>query len=890
MSRFESSIFGACNISRQHISRSSKSEQYEDYHRKIDAIYMLPENTNNGIDKIKKVEDRNPKRNVTVKYLPSEVKRKPSSQMVWLDYQTNPSISLSSSNLINEAKGGLQHTTQLKPLNQQISNTQNMFHIHQLPQLPQQNSIQNVPLENLSLQHFQYKLPYRQIDSDLYVSKTFSNLPLNSLSEQDVTYLSKSPKQMEPIQVKSRYTNSDISYHKSLNVPQSQSKGHINSTVGLHSFRPESRKISLSNTPLRMKNVNYRSTPVTVERIRPSTSLSRATSNSPKCTFQSYSNYPLRNVNRLQKSVADTPMRSLMLSNNEYFPSKNLNDVKISQESKKSSMQESESRTATIIENELDKYIANIYKLHQDHNMQSLNYEENKNTSSDNDRQYYAENQSNENLSKDIEEVLALAGDLASKTADLNDAIDIPISEKNRAVHEGFETSVVVEKDKISADTTLYDPKLNLCENVEKPEQQLSTLHVDQNIDSVVLSNDKFTEQNDDANVILKENLHHEKPFKEHGVFVSKESQLDHCSFEAVEELKPWDLDSIQKQIKEAMLTVETENEFSEDEIINNIPELNEDNTKKVEEINEVTIAKSQVGNQDFKKETNLDNINDQLNVQSNDYLELKEDPIDNCKTETSEVSDLPNKRLEDVQYYMNNENITENSEPEHYTFTEQKEIDNVQTDECYETNESNVQEYNDQNYIEESNQAQNYMDNFKTEQFNLNEEYSCNQNMSYEVNQDINYDQNVPSHDSQQQEYQEYVQESNEHNSENQYEHVYNIQSQENLDQQNACYQQPDPNQASETNMDQSHEYMDFNRSEIMQRDEDKPSKYEQSQQEIEEVSEKFNESQNKSTKALTENESNPKKDVIKSLLDSDTDSTIERNVSNTESDFDFN
>lgn len=30
--------------------------------------------------------------------------------------------------------------------------------------------------------------------------------------------------------------------------------------------------------------------------------------------------------------------------------------------------------------------------------------------------------------------------------------------------------------------------------------------------------------------------------------------------------------------------------------------------------------------------------------------------------------------------------------------------------------------------------------------------------------------------------------------------------------------------------------------------------------------------------------------KDVIKSLLDSDTDSTIERNISNTESDFDFN
>lgn len=846
---------------------------------------MLPEDTNNGIDKMKKVEDRNPKRNITVKHLSSEVKRKPSSQMVWLDYQTNPSISFSPSNLTNEAKGGLKHATQLKPLNQQISNSQNTFHIPQVSQLPQQNSIQNVPLENLSLQHLQYKLPYRQIDPDLYVSKTFSNLPLNSLSKQDVTYLSKSPKQMEAIQVKSRCTNSDILYHKLLNVPQNQSKGHINSTVSLHSFRPENRKKSLNNTPLRMKNVNYKSRPVTVERITPSTSLSRTTSSSPKSTFQSYSNYPLRNVNRLQKSVTDTSMRSLMHSNNKYFDSENLDDIEISQESEQSSVQESESRTATILENELDKYIANIYKLHQDHDMQCLNYEKNKNTSSDKDPQYYTENQSNENLSKDIEEVLALAGDLASKTADLNDAIDIPISEKNRTVYEGLETSVTVEKDKISADTTLYDPKLNLCEDVEKSEQQLSTLHGDQNIDSVVLSNDKFVEQNDNENVILEENLHHEKPFKEHGVFVSKESQLDHCSFETVEELKPWNLDSIQKQIREAMLSVETENE-----IIDNISELNEDNTKKVEEINEVTNAKSQEGNQDFKKETNLDNINDQSNVQSNDYFELKEDTIDNYKTETSKISDLPNKRLEDVQYYMNNENITENPELEHYTFTEQKEIDNVQTDECYGTNESNVQEYNDQSCIEASNEAQNYTDNFKTEQFNLNEEYGSNQNMSYEVNQDLNYDQNVPSHDSQQQEYQEYEQEPNEHDSENQYEQVYNVQSEENLDQQDECYQQPDPNQATEINMDQSHESMDLNQSEIMQQDENEPSKYEQLQQEIEEVSEKFNESQNKSTKALTENESNPKKDVIKSLLDSDTDSTIERNVSNTESDFDFN
>ncbi|XP_012139528.2 uncharacterized protein LOC100877755 isoform X2 [Megachile rotundata] len=909
--------------------------QYEDYHRQMYAIHSLPENTIDGIDRMKS-ENRNLKRNITVKRLSPEVKDRPSSQMVWLDHKTDQNLI---DGIKNKNYNDEKHGTQLKPLNQQISDNQNSL---QTRQITQENGIRSPSFQNSPVQHLQYKLPYCQIDSDLYVSRPLSNLPLNSLSGQNLSYLAKSPiKRMETIQVAP-------SRCKLLDVFQNQSRSEISRdyvkpTVTMHSLRLENNKI-LNDTRLRLNNVdevNYRSTPVIIEQNAPSISFTNPIFNLPTRSFKSYLSSSLKNIARPRKSVSNSSMRSVMTSK----------DLDTDVLSENEEVQENESRTTTILENELDKYIAKLDKLHRDHDIQSskeVDEEQSTNISAlnetllNNDRQLYTENQSNESFPKDIEKVFALADDLASRTIDLNDVNDfeeecgnkienlrstqitsnnIPVSERNvlySNTDEGHETSVA--KDKINIDTALHEPKLGSHEDIEKSEKRnfnsINNMHApmqqeqplklqeDENVDSIDLPNDQFMKQNDN-------NLHDEENYKEHDTYVSKKPQNDQYFSDIAEELKPQNLDSAHKQEDEIELTEKAEDKFGESNIIINDSEFNQENVTDVETINEIKLGESQLEKQDSKQETNLGNTNDQLYLANNDYSELEKDTVDNCENELNEVSILPDKKLEYEDYYKNNENITENQELGNYEYAEQKEFDNVQEEECYDTNQiSDINQNNteemimqDKDYNEDSNQDQNYMHDFETQQFNSNEEYNYDQNPSYENNQDLNYDQNVSPDGNQQQEYTEYIQESNEQSEpENQYEQVSNVQNEENLNQQYPSYEQSNADQAADKGAietdDQSVEYMgndNFNQSEIMQEDEDKEvCKYEQSQQEESnqkvEVSETFNMPQNKNVKPVAENESNQKKDVIKSLLDSDTDSTIERNVSNAESDFDFN
>ncbi|CAK9822231.1 hypothetical protein ANTRET_LOCUS807 [Anthophora retusa] len=991
-------------------------KQYEAYLRRIYTV-PIPSGSIIGENNVAfQGENKYLKKDVTAEpiHFSTAVKSTPSPQMWLLNDQANWSISPSATRLTKPAQNThynnyQQNTTQPKTFNQHANDSQ-----HSLQTYPTflQSDIQQLPRQNVSSQIFQQKQPYASIDPNLHVPR-ISLDQQNSLNQPTATHFKKpTSERMETAPSISHFverTNDSMLPYKFLDVSQNRftpvtPQHYVHpSSISMQSFRQDNDKMLLDDTHTHETNIDeipsvYRTAPIITKRnVYGISSLNKSLSLS-KRTFPSYLDYSWRKSDYLKKSVNDTPARSLttsdvddMIRRHKRFASKSLSGTRSLMNVKQVTMEEQDDdRTATIVENELDRYIDKIRKLHRDLDTQSLeeiNQEENTtvitpNVSTSNvNFDALNDDQQKENLPKEVEKVLALAEDLASRTVVLNDAndtgkghvdknrnlelveatqSDTPISERNYAAfsdtREGRETSLAFAKDRISGDIKLHGPKLDSHQNIEKPEKQNITGLSDTY--ALEQCEQRLHEMQEDKPDLFDVSLR--EKVTEDNIYTAEESNVDQHSFDVVDELEPWNLDFLQRRIKEIDLTGLTEDQSDGKELAVDASNLNHDNVEHTERLSEIDTVESEKDEQKSKEiininETNSDSTNDQLRQEITKYPVQKEGITDEYAAEINEISVLQHEQLE-----HEDKGVIESTKLEHDQANEQNDFDNKQNEGSNETEfipDTNEQEivaqdekYATENYYENPEQAQNYETEYAglNEQYNYdqnalyenNQEQSYNENVPYEANQDENYDPTVPYETNQDrsydpnaayvtnqdqnydpnvayennpnQEYQEYVnqdyvQGTNEqyegyvgeqYSSENQYEHDPNVQYQEDSNQEYAYTydQQYDPNQISEINTNQPFPCTDYdpNQSQLPQEEDKQDQEYKEEEEEEskrqETEEEKVDTVQSRDEKLSIEREPKKTKDVIKSLLDSDTDSTIERNVSNTESDFDFN
>ncbi|KAK1137167.1 hypothetical protein K0M31_001691 [Melipona bicolor] len=919
-----------------------------------------------------------------------------------------------------------QNNTQPRILSQQISN-KNIY-----PSISQNNEMIKQPMTQ-SLQNFEQKQSYVQIDPNLHIPRVSSGR-LCSLNQQTSSHYNFN----KPLtQTASHFTvpehiNGNISPYTSLNVSQNRfapmTLDYVRSS-NVQPFQQKSNKVLLHDMetqtrcvgvfPNETSSVYTISTPI--ERNICCMSSLNKSPNLSKQASPRYFDYSWKKPDHFRsrhKSINGTsvvrPLTSgidnMMRRYKCFTPETNMG-----LNARQSAVEQDKSRTTTIVENELDRYIDKIRRLHRDLDAQSLEEIEQKcdiggnNTldvslSDDNLSEVPTGDQSKENLPKEVEKILALANDLASRSVNLdvanesgkgrvnkNRSVELiqatkdgtPILERNYVAFSDTrndrKTSAALAKHEISGDIKLHETKLDSHQNVENSGKENLTLEhyeqklskINEQVDFMVPSGDKVVEQ-DIKNITSKNIQRKEYDEKDRNIYIAAESNLDQYLFDIAEELEPWDLDVLQKRIKEVNLIHEAENQFDKKEIVTDI--LNQDNVKQTEPLNEMKTTENEENKKDSNENTYGKDVNLDIGLEQKDIecLESKEELVSE-----NEISEISISQDQKDKSYTTNENIVQNIEPAGDQINEQNEFDNELTkheaDEINVTsnivqgNEQDVQdyEYSNENYYEDSNRAENYAQNYETEYTGLNEGYNYDQNASYENNQHENYDQNMsynadqeqnydpsvvyeanqnenynsnalydtdqrqnytpnPSYktdrdqnyeqnvyeNNQNQEYQEYINQeyiqgsseqygeyaSEQYGSENQYEHENqydpNVQYQENADQQYtyAYDQQYDSNQENDSNVNQSFAYSDYdpNQAQLVQ-EKDKPNEELQGEPKHEEAKGKVDTAQSKNETSVSEN-GKKKKDVIKSLLDSDTDSTIERNVSNTESDFDFN
>ncbi|XP_017754522.1 PREDICTED: protein PFC0760c-like [Eufriesea mexicana] len=1011
-------------------------KQYEAYLRRI---YTVPSPSGSIIDDgnvMSQSEDRYPKRDVTGEqiHFSSEVGNTVPFHMLRSNGPKNRLYFPSTVKLTKSARNihynyCQRNIVQPRALNQQV-NGQNI-----LPSYPlishNGDSIEQLPDQNLVSTSFQRR-QYVQIGGNLHIPYVSSGRS-GSLSQQTVPHFDLNetlPERTETAQNMSHFViperaDSSTSQYKFLDVSQNRFAFmtpryfHLSSAVQPH--RQENHKTLINDMQTRTKSGQefgeispmkylYKNNP-----IKSSNFLKHI---SPNCFDYSWRKFD--HFKSKKKSVSDTCVRSLATSdvNNmikrykRFIPK---TSISLSMDPSQAIAKEDECRTAMIVENELDRYIDKIRKLQCDLDAQSLeeiDKEKNMNVNTLNDTLSDNENfripiegKSKENLPKEVEKVLALADDLVSRTVDLNvinstkegltnedrnyaevvetAQSDIPIPERSYTAfsitRNRPETLAMLAKDEISNDIKLHVPKLDSHryigktgkENFNSQRQLPETEKDEQQVVFAVSLDDKITEQDTKISKEIQKEEYNEND----NICIAAESNLDQYLFNTVEELEPWNLDLLQKRIKEIGLTCETENQFNDEKgFVVDTLKLNQDDVKQTEPLNKIKTLESRNDRKDTSEDTHLNGSKDE-SKQNIEYLESNKVFTNKNEMEVNEAS-----ALQKVEYKnescTDTESVTQNIESAKVQVDEQNEFNNEQGQECekidfvLDANENNEQEmtipsdeYNNQDYYENFNQIENYVQNYETECADLNEKYSYdqnasyednenndyNKNVSYEANQEQNYDSNTSyeinqdencnsnvlrddirqdenynsneSHETNQehnyegtvvyennqnQEYQEYVNQEyvqrldeqyeeyvgEQYDSENQYEYDPNVQYQKNMNEQ--YDQQYDSRGVSDTNVNQSLAYSDYDPNQVIEEEEDKQNQeYEELQKESKSqaAEEKVVDLvQDKNERSSFENGMQKKKDANKSLLDSDTDSTIERNISNTESDFDFN
>ncbi|XP_076234673.1 uncharacterized protein LOC143179364 isoform X2 [Calliopsis andreniformis] len=921
--------------------------------------------------------------------IPPEVKTVTSSPIFRPTHQTSRPIPSSSSKLFQPMQNtyyeNRHQNMQPRIPNRHLNDSQSNIQIH--PAI-QRNSIelsQNLPIPGFQQRQSYYKnnarfvsnnLPtdqnsHAQIDQNMHL---LTDLRIHTLSQQTIPHFNEPLKhRLGLMQAGLAIPDGTISIspYKSLDAPLDTPARSLKTTASRYidlpvdSFPHQNTEPLLTNLQTELKNSNdmspnFRSAMVADRNV------SATPSSNPPLTpskyLQNHSNYSSKVPEYFEKP--DIPACSFRTFDDdlkkraERFTPKLLNSARTSRLGIKQALAEvDEGRATTMtIENELDRYIEKIRKLHRDLDAESLEeIDHEQNTSgdilnaslSDDDLKF----STGEKVPKEVEKVLALADDLASRTVDLHDAkapekegkdenrsLELirttrnhrPISEGSPALGSGNrEGRAAYAKDRISGDITLHWPELESHENIgklqernspglgnanrmEQYDQQLPRME-DEHVISAV-SSDMLTEQ--DSKDTLIEKTEGEEYYE--NIHVAEEVKLEQYTFYIAEELEPWDLDRVEKRVREIELTDIEEESMENESVVES--ELNEGDRTETEYSRDVDIMQSEADKVEAMNVEEVDLRNaDQSQSESVKSLEAEKDMAEKNETEASEISISQDQELErEDGNQSGDEKIQENSEPMGKKLDEQKDSQKEEYNEAQpapkidQSNQEEIarqgEEYNDQNYVAETDQTQEYTHNTEAEY--ANQEYNYDQNAMYGNDQNQEYQgySNQDYAEGSNEQYEGYANEQYDQYanvSEGQYEQDPNAQYPGDVNQQYAyAYdQQYDPNQVYETDANQPYEYAnnyDSNQTESAQGQNDQ-TEQEQNQdneevqeevknKETEEALEKVETGQNKDDNASSENEPKKKKDVIKSLLDSDTDSTIERNVSNTESDFDFN
>ncbi|XP_020283952.1 uncharacterized protein LOC109854842 [Pseudomyrmex gracilis] len=652
-------------------------------------------------------------------------------------------------------------------------------------------------------------------------------------------------------------------------------------------------------------------------------------------------------------------------------------------------------KTTAVLENELDRYISNIRKLHREHGVPSLDeldHEQNTSgdllnvTLSEDALELSAEERARkERVPEEMGKVLALADDLVTKTAEIarEDKDEQTDRDKASAVdkirhHNASKFEETREGRKTLVKTEIREDVAEHSTKLEQPRDDVEIAKESRN--NFADDSTKVQARNQEASgaeqVDTKKSANNRPEIDQRKNVQEKMDLLDLVTgeesdiegiFDVAEKLEPWNIESVEKQVRELRLN-------------------NSDREKTGKEVEETTDAINVMADES----RSLPQLVEQSDVKRNGETErtpqdaLPQPEIETKKSDTSEGSES-NGRNEDnnkdaiSSQVSSSETSNENQHQEPKTDNsalqiikeptgESNDIDNrtqnnEETTKPTEIVDQSEKTYEyEQGYVEDPNQQQQY------EQQDPNEQYQYEQNVPYEGNGNEEYNRYTDQGYAQEgQEYVEYVdgqyeqyaqdpnnqqyqqdpnnQQYQQDPNNQQYQQDPNNQQyqQDPNDQQyqqdpNAQYEQ-DPNQAYDYNYDPNQEYAadqqydpnqgygadpnnqaydyteqtpydsnqmydntTYDQYKEEQRiadegvvdvvhEEEKPATKETSRSETNPAERKSDEDKPREEDVDTTNQSRKKKDVIKSLLDSDTDTTtIERNASNTESDFDFN
>lgn len=636
-------------------------------------------------------------------------------------------------------------------------------------------------------------------------------------------------------------------------------------------------------------------------------------------------------------------------------------------------------KTTAILENELDRYISNIRKLHREHGVQSqeeLDHEQNTSgdllnvTLSEDAQELSAEDKAKkEKVPEEMDRILALASDLVSRTTDSREIVrpaerdrsgtsaEAKVDGDNRGDNDAAIPESKEKRDASTREAEGHDIAASTRNETRKDvathPTKLERPHKDTKIVKENWDNDDLAELQvcDQEVFIAKENDAKEKttvfassrlpvddlrkPMEEKqlDLVTGEESDIDGV-FDTVEELAPWDLTSVQKSVRELCLddpdnepamkrpTEKTPDGKIGDTIVNEssraIEQSNVDSEGKDSHLPQDTLTPSEASFAEANK-SNKNEIESCEKHETDTRIEETESSI------ISNADQHQEREIDEPSTAQANEDLVEVQERNKKV--ERQNVDETlktQIDDQAEIVEQN-NEYNvEQGYVEDPSQVQQY-----EEQQDPNGQYDYGQNVPYESAGNEEYERYTEQGYAQEgQEYVQYVEGQYEQyvedpNSQQQYQHDPNAPYEQDpnqaydysYDQQydpgqgyegdpNQAYEYPenapyDPNQTYDVTYEQEYKGEQQNPEDNVvtvdsgregRSETEEMSLQKQSDLQLEQKTDGGEDKPHQTDVVDETAQSKKKKDVIKSLLDSDTDTTIEKNVSNTESDFDFN
>ncbi|XP_011135179.1 uncharacterized protein LOC105180669 [Harpegnathos saltator] len=641
---------------------------------------------------------------------------------------------------------------------------------------------------------------------------------------------------------------------------------------------------------------------------------------------------------------------------------------------------EENGRTTAILENELDRYISNIRKLHREHGVPSqeeLDHEQNTSgdllnvTLSEDAQELPAEDKvRKERIPEEMGRILALASDLASRTTDSRDIAypaerdgsDVPAEIEDQVRHRTDKRSdapTVEEERDVFADgserhdTAAFTTGNEIREDVATPTTKLEQPHEDTRTARENWNNDDLAESSakDDGVAREETTVSSSSGLPDDDLKnVAREKQLDLVTgeelnvdgiFDTVEELAPWDLASVQKSVYE----LRSDDPDKERAIEQQVEETTNDGIAEIiaSETSRV-IEQSNVNGEDKDSHLPRDTFPpSETKRSSENETESHEKNETDVRVEEAEVSgilsgDQHQGSETDEPAVTVRSTIEKLDEAQDEGDSEEQgdETSKVQVDDQAEN--ARQEKYNvEPGYVEDPNQVQQYEEPSGHYGYDQNVPYESASHEEYERYGEQRYAQEGQEYveyvDSQYEQYagdpndqQQYQHDPNaqyeqDPNSQQQYHHDPNVQYEQNPNQayDYGYDQQYEPGQGYEGDPNQTYEYTEHAYDPDQRYDGAYEQEYKaeqqnpednvvidenagreeqsetegaslQKQQELQ-LEQKADEDKAQRTDGVEGTaQSKKKKDVIKSLLDSDTDTTIERNVSNTESDFDFN